>query len=188
MAQHVPAHGIPAVAAATVDVGHFIRPLTNMKKQDIRFHPHGSFAGLVMEAGTRVSRLGLEALARAGLQHLSFGRIGVLSHLLDGPATQADLCAILGQKPPSMGELLARLSNERLVTSAPDDHDGRKTNYSLTLKGRRDILKARTVFRKSGRRIDRELARMAVSPRELERFKRILSRCIEEMEHEESGA
>ena len=138
-----------------------------------------TFGGLLVEAGKRISDVGQKALADAGLGHLSFGRIGVLSFLLESQGTQAELCRALRQKPPSMGELLQRLEKEGLVKSSADPDDRRRTHWSLTAKGRRDITKARTVFRKSGERIDRAFDALGVSSKELRRFKEVLSGLLE---------
>lgn len=144
------------------------------------FNIQASFGGLVVTVGTRLSERGKAALASSGLSHLSFGRIGVLSILLVAPTTQAELCKALRQKPPSMGELLERLAKDGLVFSTPDKTDRRKTNWALTPQGRRDIEKARTVMRKTGRRLDRSLRKMGVSEKELDRFKAVLAGLLDD--------
>lgn len=143
-------------------------------RQSAVWRPHDSWGGLVITAGARIKELSREGLSRAGLSHLSHGRIGVLSLLLAGPFTQAELCRTLGQKPPSMMEMLARLAKEGLVVSAPDPTDHRKVQWSLSERGRRDIVLARAAFRKSGNRIDRFFSKRGVVASEIERTKEIL--------------
>ena len=138
-----------------------------------------SLGGLIVAVAKRLSEAGRQALVDAGLGHLSFGRIGVLSFLIDGAGTQAELCRALRQKPPSMGELLQRLAKEGLVDSEADPNDGRRTNWSLTARGERDILKARTVFRQSAKQIDRALDALGVTNNELGRIKQVLAGLLE---------
>jgi DNA-binding MarR family transcriptional regulator len=138
------------------------------------WRPHDSWGGLIISTAARIKELGQEDLVRAGLGHLSYGRIGVLSLLWPGPLTQADLCRALGQTPPSMMEMLARLKAEGLVTATPDPTDRRKTGWSLTARGKRDVEKARGAFRRSGAHIDRLFRRYAVDGAAVERSKEIL--------------
>jgi DNA-binding MarR family transcriptional regulator len=54
-----------------------------------------------------------------------------------GPSTSAALARGEQISPQSMGATLAALENRGLVTRAPDPHDGRRVNLSVTVAGRR---------------------------------------------------
>ena len=156
----------------------------NNKSSLSAWSPRQSWGGLVVEAADKMAYLGRADLKKAGLERLSLGRIGVLSALLEAPLTQNQLCRLLRQKPPSMGELLQRLEKEKLVTSTPDDHDGRKVNWMLTVKGKYNLMKARVVFKKTGKIIDAALRKASVSKMELERSKKLLQSFIVEISKE----
>lgn len=139
-----------------------------------QWRPHQSWGGLIVEVAAKISAVGYRALKEAGLSHLSYGRIGVLSLLLISPSTQVQLCRKLGQKSPSMGEMLGRLKKDGLVTGVPNREDRRKNFWYLTPLGRKDILKVKSVFKKTGTLIDEALSKNSVAEKELERFKEIL--------------
>jgi DNA-binding MarR family transcriptional regulator len=54
-----------------------------------------------------------------------------------GPSTSAALARREQISPQSMGATLAALQDRGLVTRAPDPHDGRRVNLSVTAAGRR---------------------------------------------------
>ncbi len=155
-------------------------PKDKAEKKAKRLDIQASFGGLIVTVGNRVSEQGRAALGTAGLSHLSFGRIGVLSILLVEPTTQAELCRSLHQKPPSMGELLERLEKDGLVFGTPDETDRRRTHWALTPRGRRDVERAREVMRKAGLRLDRSLQKAGVSDKELSRFRAVLASLLED--------
>ena len=54
----------------------------------------------------------------------------------DGPLTTAELAAAERMRPQSMGQALAELEAQGLVSRRPDEHDGRRKLLELTAEGR----------------------------------------------------
>jgi DNA-binding MarR family transcriptional regulator len=57
----------------------------------------------------------------------------------DGPLTTAELAAAERMRPQSMGQALAELEAQGLISRRPDEHDGRRKLLELTDAGR-DVL------------------------------------------------
>ena len=53
-----------------------------------------------------------------------------------GPQTTADLAAAERMRPQSMGQTLAELEAQGLISRRPDEHDGRRKLLELTAEGR----------------------------------------------------
>jgi DNA-binding MarR family transcriptional regulator len=86
---------------------------------------------LVHAIGLLVRRL----RAMGGNQDLSWTQAIVVSRLVDGPATIADLARAEAMKPQSMGTTIAALEDMGIVERKPHPTDGRQVNIELTSKG-----------------------------------------------------
>jgi DNA-binding MarR family transcriptional regulator len=106
---------------------------------------------LVHAIGLLVRRL----RAMGGNQDLSWTQAIVVSRLVDGPATIADLARAEGMKPQSMGTTIAALEDMGIVERKPHPTDGRQMNIQLTPKA--------AVLRKSARDAKRTWFAQAVA-------------------------
>lgn len=138
------------------------------------WNPHLSFGSLIMAVASEVSKQGKREMRKNRLGHLSYGRVGVLALLLQSPLTQAELAQKLGQKPPSMMEMLEGLEQEGLIQYTPDLQDKRKFDWSLTKKGKKDALEAKNLLRTVGKELDQFFKENKIGEKEIERFKEIL--------------
>lgn len=128
----------------------------------------------MMATAAELSKEGKREMRKHRLAHLSYGRVGVLALLLQGPHTQAELAQKLGQKPPSMMEMLEGLEKDKLVQYTADPKDKRKFDWSLTVQGKRDALEAKELLRKVGGELDQFFQENKISEKEIGRFKEIL--------------
>jgi DNA-binding MarR family transcriptional regulator len=60
-----------------------------------------------------------------------------------GPQTTVALAAAERMRPQSMGQTLAELESQGLISRRPDESDGRRTLLDLTLEGRRALAQDR---------------------------------------------
>ncbi len=144
------------------------------KKSSPPWNPHLSFGSLILAVAAEISKQGKREMRKHRLGHLSYGRIGVLALLLQSPHTQAELAQKLGQKPPSMMEMLEGLEQEKLIQYTPDLQDKRKYDWSLTKKGEKDALEAKNLLRRVGKELDQFFKENKIGKNEIERLKEIL--------------
>ena len=141
--------------------------------------PHQSFGGLILQLAAKMSKRGKEVMKLSGLGQISYGKLGVLASLLEEPNTQAMLCKKLGQSAPSMMEMLERLYQKQWVSYRAHASDGRKTEWFLTVKGKKVTLKAQEAFQFAGKNLDRFFRKQNIKKSEIERFKEMLRLLIE---------
>ncbi len=144
----------------------------------VNWKPQESFAGLVVAAANLIREKGLEKLKSKGIQ-LSHGRIGVLSSLMISKKSQAQLCQELGQKAPSMMEMLQRLQKDKLIKKIDHETDKRVKLWFLTKKGEKYILMTQETFKNEGRKLDRFFKKSKISDKQLEELKSFLKNFIE---------
>lgn len=90
-------------------------------------------ADLATELRTLVGQLKRKLREQAGADELTPSQISVLALLeREGPATVTKLARRETMRPQSMGALIATLEAAKLVSSAPDPHDGRQTIWWAT--------------------------------------------------------
>ena len=139
------------------------------------WQPHGSLGGIVISLGKNLIYHGKTELVNNGLKNISWGRFWVLHALYEEPQNQASLCKILGQKPPSMIQMLRRLGDEKIIKFIAHPNDVRRKEWSLTAKGRKHYQKAKIVLRSTGHKMDLFLKENKIEPNEIQRVKEILS-------------
>ncbi len=111
--------------------------MTNISPSDAE---HLLATDLRIVAGKLIRRL----REQAQLGDLTLPQMHVLGRLeRDGPATLTTLARAEGVRSQSLGETLAPLKTQGLITGAPDPDDGRQTVLSLTQTGRDLILASR---------------------------------------------
>jgi DNA-binding MarR family transcriptional regulator len=96
-------------------------------------------AGEAVRLMVAISRLRarIREEARESLQGHSISQVKILKRLSqEGPATAASLAAIEYVSQQAIAQSLATLKEEKLVTTAPDPTDRRKTLISVTPAGR----------------------------------------------------
>lgn len=96
--------------------------------------PHSPLAwALAGDLRTLVGRLKRRLREETGHKDLTPSQVSVLLRLeQDGPATLSQLARAEGMRPQSMGTVVAALEQAELICGAPDPHDGRKIQLSLT--------------------------------------------------------
>lgn len=151
-----------------------------------KWKPQASFGGQVIRLSYNLTQAAKKALKQSGLEHVSFARFWVLHELSLEPLNQASLCERLGQKPPSMMEMLDRLAQDNLVKSKALRSDPRRKQWSLTAQGFRDYQKAREVIRDVGRKMDQFFYEQGIPEKEISRVKEILTLLNREHFQEES--
>jgi DNA-binding MarR family transcriptional regulator len=151
-----------------------------VKKVSAEWKPHASWGGLMLSAAAEMSKRSKAAFNRHRLAHVSPARIGILSILLQGPSTQAEMSRALRVAPPSMMEMMERLEADGLVKRSRDESDKRKINWQISDKGKRDTLQARALMRTQGKMLDRFFSEKGVTPQEIERFKEVLRLLLDE--------
>ncbi|MBX7149284.1 winged helix DNA-binding protein [bacterium] len=144
--------------------------------------PPKKLGALLIEAGEKIAKVRDTTLKKANLNHLSHGRVLVLTVLADGPATQADICRYVGQKPPSMMEMLQRLEKSHLVKKEKHPESNRKVLWSLTTKGKKDWEKAQGLLFKMTQVVDATLTKGGYPPKKVEEMKAFLSFIIAQLD------
>ena len=139
------------------------------------WQPHGSLGGIVILLGQNLTNFGKKELVKNGMKHISWGRFWVLQALNEAPQNQASLCKKLGQKAPSMIDMLRRLNDEKIIKFIAHPNDVRRKEWSLTTKGKKDYQKAKKILRNIGFKMDTILKENKVEPSEIQRVNEILS-------------
>ncbi len=143
-------------------------------KLENTWQPEASWGGLILAASAKMRKTMEKALIKAGLEHLSLARIGLLNILSRRPFTQTELSSYLGYQASSTMDFLNRLKKRELIQVIINPEDRRQKLWSLTPQGQQELKRAKVIVRYRGEKIDDFLKATKVSPKELERFREIL--------------
>lgn len=110
--------------------------------------------------------------AELGLQRPEFATLFCAAHL--GDITATDVVTLTGIPKNSVSRAVKKLTEERLLSSQADEHDGRRAILQLTAAGRRTYERILPKFR------ERQERMMSVlSPAERAEFNRLLDKLVE---------
>jgi len=134
------------------------------------------YVGLLIGAARR--RIKQSVLARAARHGLSAQQFWFLVAVAEAPgASQAAICARLRADPPTVSRVYAALERRRLVRTAPDPADRRRTCLFLTPAGER----LAPDLAASAREI-RAAVTQGMSEREVDQLRRGLRRVVENLD------
>ncbi|MCP5467808.1 MAG: MarR family transcriptional regulator [Deltaproteobacteria bacterium] len=143
-------------------------------KLENTWQPESSWGGLIAAASAKMKKSIERSLKKAGLEHLSLARIGLLNVLSHQALSQSELSQKLGYSPPSTMDFLNRLKKRGLVQVVTHPEDRRQKLWSLSVQGEKELKRAKSIVRYRGGKIDQFLQEMQVNNEELDRFKEIL--------------
>ncbi|HUL58847.1 MAG TPA: MarR family transcriptional regulator [Anaeromyxobacteraceae bacterium] len=140
------------------------------------------YVGLLIGAARR--RIKQSVLVRAGRHGLSAQQFWFLVAVAEAPgASQSEVCARLRSDPPTVSRVYAALERRRLVRTAPDPADRRRTCLFLTIAGER----LAPHLAASAREIRAAVTR-GMSEREVDQLRRGLRRVVENLDRLVDGA
>ena len=131
-------------------------------------------ATLAWIAGSSANERLLATIRRSGHPQLRNSHGYVFQHLLAGTPTVGELAELLGVTQQAASKAVVELEGLGYVERRPDPLDGRIRRLSLTARGRRAVLAARTAHAE----LERELAG-TVGPRAMAATRRTLAALIE---------